>query len=52
MQGTKLNYISEFNAYDNGYWHYIVLDQNLLETKVEIARKELKDLVFFTRGEV
>jgi len=52
LQGTKLNYISEFNAYDNGYWHYIILDQNLFDTKTEVARMELKNLIAFTRGEL
>lgn len=50
LQGTKLNYISEYAAYDNGYWHYIIVDQKLFDTKVEVARKELKDLIAFTRG--
>ena len=50
LQGTKLNYISEYNANDDGYWHYIIVDQNLFDTKVEVARKELIDLINFTRG--
>lgn len=51
LQGTKLSYISEYNALDNGYWHYIIVDQKLFDTKVEVARKELKDLIVFIRGE-
>lgn len=51
LQGTKLNYISEYSAYDNGYWHYIIVDQKIFDTKVDVARKELKDLILFTRGE-
>lgn len=47
LQSTKLNYISEYSAYDNGYWHYIVVDQKLFDTKVEVARMELKNLVDF-----
>lgn len=50
LQGTKLNYISEYSAYDNGYWHYIIVDQKIFDTKTEVARKELKDLILFTRG--
>ena len=50
LQGTKLNYVSEFSPIDNGYWHYIIVDQNLFDTKVEVARKELIDLINFTRG--
>lgn len=49
LQGTKLNYISEYSAYDNGYWHYIIVDQKIFDTKVEVARKELRDLIEFTR---
>ena len=52
LQGTKLNYVSEYNAYDNGYWHYIIVDQKIFDTKVEVARKELRDLILFTRGEL
>lgn len=50
LQGTKLNYISEFSPIDNGYWHYIIVDQKIFDTKVEVARKELRDLIEFTRG--
>ncbi len=51
LQGTKLCYVSEFSPIDNGYWHYIIVDQKLFDTKVEVARKELRDLIMFTRGE-
>ena len=50
LQGTKLNYISEFSPIDNGYWHYLIVDQELFDAKVEVARKELKALIEFTRG--
>ena len=50
LQGTKLNYLSEYAAYDNGYWHYIIVDQKLFDTKVEVARMEIKNLIEFTRG--
>ena len=50
LQGTKLNYISEYSAYDEGYWHYIIVDQKLLETKTEVARMELKNLIAFAYG--
>ena len=50
LQGTKLNYLSEYAAYDNGYWHYIIVDQKLFDSKVEIARMEIKNLIKFTRG--
>ena len=52
LQGTKQNYISEFAAYDNGYWHYIIVDQKLFDTKVEVARMEIKSLIEFTHGTV
>ncbi len=51
LQGTKLNYISEFAAIDNGYWHYIIVDQKLFDTKTEVARMELLNLINFTHGE-
>ena len=50
LQGTKLNYISEYSAYDEGYWHHIIVDQKLLETKTEVARMELKNLIAFAYG--
>lgn len=50
LQRIKLNYISEYSAYDDGYWHYIVVDQKLFDTKVEVARMELKNLVDFIRA--
>lgn len=49
LQCTKLNYISEYAAYDNGYWHYIIVDQKIFDTKVEVARMELKNLIDFVR---
>ena len=45
LQGTKLNYLSEYAAYDNGYWHYIIVDQKLFDTKVEVARIEILNQV-------
>lgn len=50
LQGTKQDYISEYNAYDNGYWHYIIVEQDILETKTEVARKILLDFIKFMRG--
>ena len=50
LKGTKLNYLSEYASYDNGYWHYIIVDQKLFDTKVDIARMEIKNLIKFTRG--
>ena len=52
LQGTKLNYLSEYAAYDNGYWHYIIVDQKLFDTKVEVARMEILNQVKFIRGEL
>ena len=52
LQGTKLNYLSEYAAYDNGYWHYIIVDQKLFDTKVEVARIEILNQVRFIRGEL
>ena len=52
LQGTKINYISEYAAYDNGYWHYIIVDQKLLDTKPEVARMELKNMITFIHGEL
>ena len=52
LQGTKLNYLSEYAAYDNGYWHYIIVDQKLFDTKVEVARMEMLNQVRFIRGEL
>ena len=49
LQGVKQNYISEFSAVDKGYWHYIIVPKNLLKTKTEVARMELKNLIDFTR---
>jgi hypothetical protein len=50
LQNTKLNYISEYSACDNGYWHYIIVDQKLFDTNVEVARMELINLISFIRG--
>lgn len=52
LQGTKLNYLSEYVAYDNGYWHYIIVDQKLFDTKVDVARMEILNQVKFIRGEL
>lgn len=50
LQGIKQDYISEYNAFDNGYWHYIIVEQNILETKTEVARKLVLDFIKFVHG--
>lgn len=50
LQGKKVNYLSEYAAYDNGYWHYVIVDQKLFDTKVEVARMELKNLIDFYKS--
>lgn len=46
LQGIKQDYISEYN----GYWHYIIVEQNILETKTEVARKLVLDFIKFVHG--
>lgn len=49
IQGTKLQYIAEDCSYDKGYWLYIVVDQKIIESPSEVARKELLNLINFSK---